>query len=383
MVTPTTTERKLSVKRGLSVEKDEQRAVKDFYKQIEQPNMSGIIFFASSKYDPEKLGEAMRATFDVPVIGCTTAGEITPMGYSEGSLTGVSIASDDFKMHTFSIKPLRNLNTQEIVRIGERAEEILNQAKKKDNGAKAFALLLIDGLSVMEETVTANLHQALDNIPIIGGSAGDDVAFEKTYVYAEGEFVSDAAVMGLCTTSLQFETFKTQHFVPTDKKLVITEADPKNRTVEEINGQPAAEEYASLVGLTTDELTPMVFSKYPVVLKIGGEYFVRSIQKVNDDGGLTFYCAIDNGLVLTLATGVDIVENLENCFNSLTKRFSNPQLIIGCECILRRLEVLEKELTPDVDERMKRFNVIGFHTYGEQFNSVHVNQTFTGIALGE
>jgi hypothetical protein len=27
--------------------------------------------------------------------------------------------------------------------------------------------------------------------------------------------------------------------------------------------------------------------------------------------------------------------------------------------------------------------VTGFNTYGEQFNSVHVNQTFTGIVLGE
>jgi len=26
--------------------------------------------------------------------------------------------------------------------------------------------------------------------------------------------------------------------------------------------------------------------------------------------------------------------------------------------------------------------VIGFATYGEQFNSMHVNQTFTGIAIG-
>ncbi len=379
----TTTQSKLSVKRGFSEEKDEQKAVREFRSQIQQPDISGIIFFASSKYDPEKLGEAMRGTFDVPIIGCTTSGEITPSGYCEGSLTGVSIAGDKFKMHTFPIKPLRNLNTEQLVRIGEETEAIVTEAKKKDDATKAFALLLIDGLSVMEETVAANLYQALKGIPIIGGSAGDDVAFEKTYVYTEGEFVSNAAVVALCNTSVQFETFKTQHFAPTDKKLVITEADPKNRTVKEINGKPAAREYASLVGLEIDELKPKIFSKYPVMLKIGGEYFVRSIQKVNEDGGLTFYCAIDNGLVLTLSKGMDIVENLESCFNNLAKRISDPQLIIGCECILRRLEVLEKELTPEVDRQMKRYSVVGFHTYGEQFNSVHVNQTFTGIALGE
>jgi hypothetical protein len=27
-------------------------------------------------------------------------------------------------------------------------------------------------------------------------------------------------------------------------------------------------------------------------------------------------------------------------------------------------------------------NVVGFSTYGEQFVGVHVNQTFTGVAIG-
>jgi len=26
--------------------------------------------------------------------------------------------------------------------------------------------------------------------------------------------------------------------------------------------------------------------------------------------------------------------------------------------------------------------VIGFNTYGEQFNGMHINQTFTGVAIG-
>ena len=31
---------------------------------------------------------------------------------------------------------------------------------------------------------------------------------------------------------------------------------------------------------------------------------------------------------------------------------------------------------------MAKNNVIGFATYGEQFNAMHVNQTFTGVAIG-
>ena len=30
----------------------------------------------------------------------------------------------------------------------------------------------------------------------------------------------------------------------------------------------------------------------------------------------------------------------------------------------------------------RRFGVVGFHTYGEQYNAMHLNQTLTGIAFG-
>ena len=89
-------------------------------------------------------------------------------------------------------------------------------------------------------------------------------------------------------------------------RLVITEADPQNRRVIEIDSEPAAQAYANILGLKTEDLNPMAFSKYPVILQIGGKHYVRSIQKVNEDGSLSFYCAIDNGLVLTLAKGIII-----------------------------------------------------------------------------
>ena len=47
----------------------------------------------------------------------------------------------------------------------------------------------------------------------------------------------------------------------------------------------------------------MVFATHPLVVRLGGAEYVRSIQKANPDGSLSFYCAIDEGLVLTLSRG--------------------------------------------------------------------------------
>jgi hypothetical protein len=217
----------------------------------------------------------------------------------------------------------------------------------------------------------------------VGGSAGDDIKLKETHVYANGEFYSDAALFIMCETVLPFVQIKTQHFTASDNRLVITKATPENRIVQEINGLPAAQEYARIVGVDAADINPDVFSTYPVMLQLGGKYYVRSIQKVNEDGSLRFFCAIDEGLVLRVASGENLVENLDDAFNRVREELPDIKLTIGFDCILRLLEVKQKNLGKEVNEIFKKNRVIGFNTYGEQFNSVHVNQTFTGIVLGD
>ena len=186
----------------------------------------------------------------------------------------------------------------------------------------------------------------------------------------------------LVRTRRAFRLFTMEHFVPSETRMVITEADPLTRVVTEINAEPAGREYARLVGLDVDKLTPMIFAAHPVMVKVGGRYYVRAIQKVNDDGSLTFFCAIDKGLVLTVAKGTDIIRNLADRFAAIRAEIGRPQLVIGCECILRSLELEQKQLKAEAGRLLAAQNIVGFNTFGEQFQSMHVNQTFTGAAIG-
>jgi hypothetical protein len=188
--------------------------------------------------------------------------------------------------------------------------------------------------------------------------------------------------MILISTPLPFKIFKTHHFVSTDERLVVTQADPVRRIVNKINGLPASIEYARLVGVDARDLSPVHFAASPVVVKIGGTDYVRSIQKANADGSLTFYCAIEAGLVLRTAHGVDIVNNLEQTFDAIKAEIGSPQLVIGCDCILRNLEVSHNGLKDRVGEIFQSNNTIGFSCYGEQYHGIHNNQTFTGCAIG-
>jgi hypothetical protein len=60
-----------------------------------------------------------------------------------------------------------------------------------------------------------------------------------------------------------------------------------------------------------------------------------------------------------------------------------PQLIVGCDCILRKLEIVQRGLVDRIEAMFRDNNVIGFNSYGEQYCGVHVNQTLTGVAIGE
>jgi hypothetical protein len=360
-----------------------RRAVEEFHGAVAQPNMELVVFFCSSEYDLDVLAAEMNRLFTgIQVMGCTTAGEIGPAGYHRHSLSGASFPAGSCVAVSGL---LDHLSQFDIARGHEFAQTLLQRLESKVSEASpdnSFAFMLIDGLSIREEPVAHALQYALGKIPLIGGSAGDDQKYEKTFIYSDGRFHSDSAILILINTILPFRIFKTQHFVPTDKRLVVTEADTAKRIVREINGLPAAEEYACLVGIDVHELNPMRFAASPLVVVINGIDYVRSIQKANSDGSLTFFCAIEEGLVLRIAHGLDLVNNLEQTFDKIRAEIGPPQLVFGCDCILRNLEIIQNGLKARVEEIFQRNNTIGFSSYGEQFHGVHINQTLTGIAIG-
>ena len=370
------------IRRAHSCATDARQAVREFHAAVAQPDMALVIFFCASDYDLPTLAEEMRVVFaGVQVVGCTTAGEIGPAGDQEHSLTGASFPASSFDAVSGCVEGLQQFRiangqalTEEMLR---RLENSAPQAQPNQH----FAVLLIDGLSVREELLTRVFQSALGKVPLVGGSAGDGVNFGSTYVYFEGRFHADSAVLVLVATRLPVKLFKTQHFVAGNERLVVTDADPVLRVVREINGLPAAEEYARIVGIGARDLDLRRFAARPVVVLIDDTEYVRSIQKVNPDGSLTFFCAIEDGLVLRVAKGVDLLENLEEAFAQISAQIGPPQIVLGFNCILRKIEIYQSSLQERVGELFLRNNTIGFNTYGEQFQGVHLNQTLVGVAI--
>lgn len=379
-----TVSKQSTVRYAQSSEQDPALAVQELYDDLCMPDMAFMLFFCSAKYDRSLLSAAIKRQFaDVQTVGCTTAGEIGPLGQLQHSLVGVSFSSRCFKA---SIGLLRDLQDFEISQASLLTQELLQklerQAPSADSG-NCFALLLSDALSAKEEPVALALQNELGKIPMIGGSAGDDLQFVETQVYFGGQFHSNSAVLLLVTTTVPFTIFKTQHFLPTEVRMVVTAANVAERRVMEINGLPAAQEFARLLGVTVGELTPALFATSPVVVMIDNVCYVRSIQRANLDDSLNFYCTIEEGLVLRVVRGLNMVENLRLAFANISAQIGKPQLTLACDCILRKLEASQSDMNEQINELLRANHVIGFNTYGEQFRGVHVNQTIVAIAFGQ
>lgn len=374
---------KSSIRTGQSCATDTREAVREFHVAVGQPDTALVLFFCSKAYDLDALADEMALQFQgTQVVGCTTAGEIGPEGCLDHSISGASLPMESFAVASGRIDDLRHFEIgkgQALVQDLLRRLEIDRPTADSDN---TFALLLIDGLSVREELVASALQHALGSIPLVGGSAGDGLEFTRTEVYSEGAFQSDSAVLALVTTPLPFNVFMTQHFAPAEERIVVTAADAENRIVTEIDGRPAAAEYARLVGTTVESLNPAYFSASPVLVLMGGANYVRSIQRANPDGSLTFYCAIEEGLVLRVAMAHDMIRGLESLFEATRAQIGVPQLTIGCDCILRKLEASQLGVIDRANQLFCENRLVGFHGYGEQYRGVHVNQTLTGVAIG-
>jgi len=360
-------------------------ASQEIQQQLDHPDIDFVIFYCSAVYQLDELAAAMTQCLQgVELVGCTTAGEISPYGCEQKSMVAIGFSAKHFSI---SAKKVKSMGEFDIVDAQNTMNELTEQcslkalAPIKDN---SFLLTLLDGLSTKEEQFLQTLNSATLGIPHFGGSAGDDVNLTNTHVFYKDKFHQQAAIVILVNTTCVFEVFNCNHIKCPTEKLVVTEADVENRIVYELNARPAAIEYAKLLNIEIQDLTPEVFSLHPLAVKVGGKYYIRSIQKVNlDDFSLTFYCAIDVGIVLTAVDMDNIIPTLSNRLESITERLGQSELVLSCDCFLRRIEIEQKALGEQAKSLYEKYNIAGFNSYGEHIDGIHLNQTFAGVFIAE
>ena len=363
---------------------DPRTAMEEIMRQIGDDPLAGLLIFCSHRYDRDALARAINLNSEgLPVIGCTSSGELTEAGYDQDSLTCIGFPRSAFHFVSHCFDDVENfdpVSAREAIRaLAAIADRDSRQLGEKINHV---ALFLVDGLSHREELLTMTIQDALGDIPLIGGSSGDGLAFRETAIFDGGRFHQRAGVVAILSSARPMHVFKSQHYQPGASKMVVTGAISQDRIVTEINAEPAAAEYLRLAGHAGEALGVEFYAAHPPMVRAGGEYHVRSIQSANPDGSLSFYCAIDEGIVLTIGEPLDRIACMEKLFAKIRDQIGNVDRILAFDCVLNRIDAEQRQISRDVSKLYSEHRVVGFNTYGEQYHALHVNQTFSGLAIG-
>lgn len=350
---------------------------------IRQPQMKLVMFFSSKKYDIKEVAKIFKEYLpDVHVVGCTSAGELSNQGFTEGSISALSIAADDFEAAPYLMKEINRkvlFAKDDIIRVAET----IGLSQDSEDG---FILTLIDSSQAAEEKILSLLRNNFPKLDIVGGSAADE-DFKETLVSVNGETMENAAAIVFVRTSHEMLFHKENIYTPTDIQLEVTKANIQQRLVLELNGKPAAEEYARILGIDVGYLRENfrdVFFSNPLGRTFGEDIWITAPTSIVDDKAIAFASLILPGTKVKLLKPVDAVAEAVKTVETIKQKLPNCKGAILFNCLLRYLQFKQDNQTEIIAREYAKLGPIcGFNTHGEQLQRHHMNQTLTLVAFGD
>lgn len=360
-----------------------------------------IIAFSSVAYDQQKLVQGLReAAGEIPVVGCSDSGEITDQGPVFEQVAVMALQAPDIE-YSFG---LGKGTDKDSFQAGKQAAQ---QVKEKAKGDLSLFVMLLDGLAENGAAAVRGVQDVLGrNFPIMGGSAGDDFKFEKTFQYYQGEVLTNS-VVGLGLSGDFCFGVGVQHgWEPIGLPMKVTKA--KGAKLIEIDNRPALSIYEDYFGKKAKELIKEPIARmaytYPLGMSVEGsdELLIRDVVIANEKGEITCAAEIPQGSEIRLMLGdpekaiQSAKKAAENAKEQLGEAKAKAILVFDCmaRCKLLGQGIRTKEEIDAIQEVLgKDVPLIGFYTYGEQAplagelgescQSVFHNETMTLMVLGE
>ena len=333
---------------------------------IQDPQKSLVIVFGSSSFleSPERVQTISQTFSGIPMIGCSTSGEVFGNEIKDDSLVGGVLQFDWTTVKTATV-PIPD-PTQSF-HVGQQiANDLLGPDLKG-------VLVLSDGLLVNGSELIRGLNAVLpESVVITGGLAGDGDRFKQTWV------IQNNVPTGGMVTAVGFygDRIHLGHgskggwdYLGPERR--VTRSD--GNVLYELDGKPALELYKEYLGDRASGL-PATALLFPLALKQDGpgdEYLVRTILAVDEAAqSMTFAGNIPQDSLVQLMRG-----NFDRLITGaseaalLTKAEDQENMLaIAITCVGRRL-VLGERAEEEIEATLEVFppgtQQIGFYSYGE------------------
>ncbi len=358
-----------------------------------------IVVFSTVAYDQKKMLEGVKSISEkIPLVGCSSSGEITREGPVSKHVAVMALSSDTIDF-TVGVGKETNKDSHKAGAMAAR------EVKKKTKEEISLFTMLLDGLAENGAAAVRGVQEVFGkNFPIIGGSAGDDFLFQKTYEYCNDQVLENSVVGIGLSGKFSFGVGVRHGWEPIGLPMKVTKA--KGGKLIEINNRPALSIYEDYFGRKAEELIKEPIARmaytYPLGISVEGssELLIRDVVIANEKGEITCAAEIPEGSEVRLMLGDPdkaIQSAKEAAKEALAQlKGAKPKAIFIFDCMARNKLLgsrIGEEIAAIQNILGKEVPLIGFYTYGEQAPlggalgpecfSVFHNETMVLMVLGE
>jgi hypothetical protein len=351
-----------------------------------------LVVFCSDAYELEELlAEINNRSGGAPLIGCSTAGEISTSGPGDAGVVVVALGGEGFSVRTAAAE-------HASTRLREAGAEVAGCLAGLDDRSERALFLLTDGLAGDQQEIVRGAYGVLGaEIPLVGGCAGDDLKMTRTY-QLHGERVLSDAVVGAALGSDAPLGIGVRHgWRKVGAPMVVT-SSAENRVLM-LDDKPALDVYLERLDAPVEaRANPAAFTRFALTHPLGlsrrtGEAQVRFVAGADfEQRALVCIAEVPQAGTAWFMEGDDesVLEATDAaCEDALASLGGRPPLgMIAFDCIARRGVLGEEGIGREVGriaEHAQGAPVAGFYTYGEIARTHGIsgfhNQTLVVLAL--
>jgi hypothetical protein len=338
-----------------------------------------LLVFAGISHDPKRLAEGIQAAAPgVPVIGCSTHGEINAGGPHDGTVVVTALGGDGFSVATASVSDISGRQREAGAEVAQCVAEVADRPHR-------VLLLLTDGLARQQEAVLRGAYGVLGaGVPLFGGAAGDGWQMSETF-QLHGTDVSTNGVVAACIGSDAPIAIGIDHgWRPMGEPMVVTQSGEGR--VHELDDAPALDAYLERLGAPAevyeDRLTLQryILSR-PLGIQRRAGVEVRNMSTEVDLDGRTIGGGGDLSLgALTYAMEGDqesvLAASARACRSAIEQLGTEPVGLLTLSCAACRAVLGDDGIKREgerISEQAGTIPFAGFYTYGEIARSKGIN----------
>lgn len=328
-----------------------------------KPNLICTFFSPSQAKNPETLKQLISHFQKIPVIGCSTAGEI-----HEENVTSDEIVVMAMKFEKTALKSEKQV-ISDASQSYEAAQKLAEKLKKDDLSA---VLILAPGININGSEITKGFNSALGpNVTVFGGLAGDGMDFRETYTLLNAPPETQSLVaVGFYGESIKIGTGSKGGWSPFGPARRVTKSDAN--ILYELDNKPALDLYKEYLQEKADNL-PASGLLYPFAILDEDQSqtgLIRTILDVNhEEKSVILAGNLPKGsLVCLMHADIDeLIDGAEDAAKE-SKIDTSEGAAILVSCVGRKI-VMADDVIEEIEAVKnilgKKTPIIGFYSYGE------------------